>query len=183
MRILMQVAFLAVFWQCSFAFAPLLQTKATISNASKGRGQNLFQSVHSEATASEITGAAENLPEELLALPKHSSSGVNVILAETENLIRNMHKHSEQIGNRKSSVSNKNEGGFHDLIFANSYVDLGKVDTIGFDYDYTLVTYTSDLLDLIYDMALKRLVNDRQYPLEMLDAGLKFDKFFSIRGT
>jgi hypothetical protein len=38
------------------------------------------------------------------------------------------------------------------------------------------------LLNLIYDMALKRLVLDRQYPLEMLDAGLKFDPFFSIRG-
>jgi HAD superfamily 5'-nucleotidase-like hydrolase len=91
-------------------------------------------------------------------------------------------------------------------VFANSYVDMGKVnkhelrivslsfirrsslssflkiDTVGFDYDYTLVTYTNELLDLIYDMALKRLVNDMQYPLELLDAGLKFEPRFSIRG-
>jgi hypothetical protein len=46
----------------------------------------------------------------------------------------------------------------------------------------TLVTYTTDLLELIYDMALKRLVNDRQYPLEMLEIGLKFDPYFSVRG-
>jgi len=71
----------------------------------------------------------------------------------------------------------------HDLIFANSYVDLGKVDTIGFDYDYTLMSYTVDLLDLLYEMALTRLVNDRQYPMEMLtDSKMKFDPYFSIRG-
>ena len=44
------------------------------------------------------------------------------------------------------------------------------------------VTYTDELLDLIYDMALKRLVNDRHYPQEMLDEGLKFDPMFSVRG-
>ena len=44
------------------------------------------------------------------------------------------------------------------------------------------VTYTDELLDLIYDMALKRLVNDRHYPQEMLDGGLKFDPMFSVRG-
>eukprot|EP01082_Thalassiosira_pseudonana_P009026 g8125.t1 g8125 contig27:241718-243970(+) len=67
-------------------------------------------------------------------------------------------------------------------VYANSYVDLGKVDTVGFDYDYTLVTYTQQLLELIYDMALKRLVEEKEYPREMLESGLRFDPFFSIRG-
>ena len=67
-------------------------------------------------------------------------------------------------------------------MYANSYVDLGKVDTVGFDFDYTLVTYTNELLSLIYDMSLKRLVQEKEYPREMLTAGLKFDPFFSIRG-
>ncbi|KAL7460989.1 hypothetical protein ACHAXS_001425, partial [Conticribra weissflogii] len=67
-------------------------------------------------------------------------------------------------------------------VYANSYVDLGKVDTVGFDYDYTLVTYTKELLELIYDMALKRLVEEKEYPREMLEVGMKFDPFFSIRG-
>ena len=51
-----------------------------------------------------------------------------------------------------------------------------------FDYDYTLVTYTENLLALIYRKALERLVNERQYPTEMLHAGLEYDPFFSIRG-
>jgi len=68
-------------------------------------------------------------------------------------------------------------------VFANSYVDLGKIDTIGFDYDYTLVTYSNELLSLIYDMALDRLVRDKHYPRELKDLlHGKFDPFFSIRG-
>jgi hypothetical protein len=67
-------------------------------------------------------------------------------------------------------------------VYANSYVDLSKVSTIGFDYDYTLVTYTQELLELIYDMALRRLVEEKEYPREMLESGLRFDPFFSIRG-
>lgn len=45
-----------------------------------------------------------------------------------------------------------------------------------------MVTYTDELLELIYQKALTRLLVDRQYPLEMEDAGLKYDPFFSIRG-
>ena len=70
----------------------------------------------------------------------------------------------------------------NEVIYANTYVDFGKVDTIGFDYDYTLVTYTTELLELLYDMALTRLVNDRHYPSQMLKAGLVYDPFFSVRG-
>jgi len=62
------------------------------------------------------------------------------------------------------------------------YVDLGKIDVVGFDFDYTLVTYKDELLELIYDMALKRLVSERQYPIELTQAGLSFDPYFSVRG-
>jgi len=58
-------------------------------------------------------------------------------------------------------------------VYANSYVDLGKVDTVGFDFDYTLVTYTQQLLELIYDMSLRRLVHEKEYPSAMLSSGLK----------
>ena len=54
-------------------------------------------------------------------------------------------------------MQDDNTGPCHERVFANSYVDLGKVDTVGFDYDYTLVTYTEELLELIYDMALKTI--------------------------
>jgi len=84
---------------------------------------------------------------------------------------------------KKSLVTAAKEAGRdHELIYANSYVDLGKIDVIGFDFDYTLVTYTEELLELIYEKALQRLVLDRQYPSEMLECGMKFDPFFSIRG-
>ena len=132
---------------------------------------------------------ADALPENMLTLPRHSHEGVNEILEETEHLIQSMHQHSKHIDasskSRSSSkqTSERKRSDGHDSIFANTYVDLGEVTTVGFDYDYTLVTYTEELLELIYDMALKRLVHDRHYPLEMLDAGLAFDPFFSIRGT
>jgi HAD superfamily 5'-nucleotidase-like hydrolase len=44
------------------------------------------------------------------------------------------------------------------------------------------VTYTDELLELIYEKALKRLVSDRNYPSEMLEVDLKYDPSFSIRG-
>jgi hypothetical protein len=132
----------------------------------------------------------------MLTLPRHANhDGVNNILIETERLIRNMHEHSRRmrVVDPKLSIAEGEggEGGEFDAIddnrdeeiYANTYVDLGKVDAVGFDYDYTLVTYTNELLDLIYDKALRRLVNDRQYPLDMLDAGLSFDPYFSIRGA
>jgi HAD superfamily 5'-nucleotidase-like hydrolase len=45
------------------------------------------------------------------------------------------------------------------------------------------VTYTDELLELIYEKALARLVADRQYPAEMGESGaMKYDPLFSIRG-
>lgn len=93
-----------------------------------------------------------------------------------------LHKHASLRQTRLVTMQDDNTGPCHEKVFSNSYVDLGKVDTVGFDYDYTLVTYTEELLDLIYDMALKRLVKDRQYPLEMLHCHLQFNPRFSIRG-
>ena len=66
-------------------------------------------------------------------------------------------------------------------VYANSYVDLSLVEVLGFDYDYTIVQYNSNLLTLIYDMALERLVSKFSYP-EVLKSELEFDPTFSIRG-
>ena len=89
-------------------------------------------------------------------------------------------------GARDDSAGARDDGGDADVeresVYANLYVDMGKVDTVGFDYDYTLVTYTETLLELIYDMSLRRLVEEKEYPREMLSAGLRFDPSFSIRG-
>lgn len=122
------------------------------------------------------------LPEHLMTLPRHSHAGVNSILEQTESILRKLHLHSKQISSNKHVSAAKDVALQHEVVYANSYVDLGKIDIIGFDFDYTLVTYTEELLHLIYDMALKRLVSDRQYPMEMLESNLKFDPYFSIRG-
>lgn len=122
------------------------------------------------------------LSEQFMSLPRHSNKGVDLILQRTESILRKLHAHSKQISNNNYVSAAKEAALQHEVVYANSYVDLGKIDIIGFDFDYTLVTYTEELLELIYEMALKRLVADRQYPLEMLDMNLKFDPYFSIRG-
>jgi hypothetical protein len=117
-----------------------------------------------------------------MTLPRHSHPRVDDLLGKTEATLRALHRHSKkvQVDHLKAA---KEAGLKHEVIYANTYVDLGKINVIGFDFDYTLVTYTEQLLELIYDMALRRLVEGRQYPAEMLRSDrLKFDPLFSIRG-
>jgi hypothetical protein len=125
-------------------------------------------------------------------LPRHPSNNeANAILTRAELALQSMQSqiiHDAQV--TEATVPNPLQSGFdveyydieQEAVYANSYVDMGAVDTVGFDYDYTLVTYTNTLLELIYDMALRRLVEEKEYPREMLEVGLKFDPSFSIRG-
>lgn len=121
------------------------------------------------------------LPAAYLMLPQHSNEGVNRILSSTESFLQALHRKSKRIEKDQVEAS-KEAGQATEYVFANNYVNVGKIDTVGFDYDYTLVTYTEELLELIYEKALARLVGQRQYPSEMLEAGLAYDPFFSIRG-
>ncbi|KAL9182634.1 hypothetical protein ACHAXT_013286 [Thalassiosira profunda] len=130
----------------------------------------------------------------MTSLPRHPSNvEANEILEETETALRSMQEkvlfHNVHMDEGDDAVAADAEfeeevplDMEQESVYANSYVDLGKVDTVGFDYDYTLVTYKKELLSLIYDMALTRLVEEKEYPREMLTSGLKFDPFFSIRG-
>lgn len=68
----------------------------------------------------------------------------------------------------------------HETIFANNYVNFENIDVIGFDLDYTLVTYTVELQRLIYDMAKELLINTYGYPDSL--AKLNFNPDFAIRG-
>ena len=128
------------------------------------------------------------LPAALLRLPSHSNDSVNNILKRTEAILQSLHRTTEEMGKDQQLESEQTASDGYEYgpsvesVFANNYVDLGKIDVVGFDYDYTLVTYTDDLLELIYEKALQRLVKDRQYPSEMLFAGMQYDPFFSIRG-
>ena len=148
--------------------------------------QPLFVSIDpiEEATTSSPSTNGE-LSNAFTTLPRHSiNQDVNDSLEKIEQTVRRLYKESIDIRNEieSSHVFEEDPVSESDKVYANSYVDLGKVEIVGFDYDYTLVTYRKELLRLIYDMALKRLVNDFQYPDEMLDAGMKFDPKFSVRG-
>mmetsp|Transcript_18091 Transcript_18091/g.41677 ORF Transcript_18091/g.41677 Transcript_18091/m.41677 type:complete len:648 (+) Transcript_18091:132-2075(+) len=128
------------------------------------------------------SGNSNDLPREMLEFPRHSLEIVNDVLVRTEALLQNLHRDSKKVDPTTTKRSMSPMVNSHDSIFANTYVDLGNVDTVGFDYDYTLVHYTEELLTLLYSMALHRLVNDRHYPMEMLASGLVYDNYFSIRG-
>ena len=65
-------------------------------------------------------------------------------------------------------------------VFANAEVNLDKIDVFGFDYDYTLATYQSDLQHLIYETAKGYLLDRLAYP-DALQAS-SYDPTFCIRG-
>ncbi len=66
-------------------------------------------------------------------------------------------------------------------IFVNRILNLKKIKAIGFDMDYTLVRYhTERFEELTYNTVLNKLVNDANYPKEILN--LKFDFNRAIRG-
>jgi hypothetical protein len=49
-------------------------------------------------------------------------------------------------------------------IYTNNYINFDEVHTIGFDLDYTLVTYTVELQSLIYDLAKNILIESYGFP-------------------
>ena len=65
-------------------------------------------------------------------------------------------------------------------IFANTEINLGDISVIGFDYDYTLVSYKEELQRFIYAEACKYLTTRSQYPPEI--ATFKYEPNFVIRG-
>ncbi len=66
-------------------------------------------------------------------------------------------------------------------VFCNRDLNLGKIDAIGFDMDYTLALYKQDAMDaLSLNKTLERLVRDRGYPKDILSIEPRPD--FAIRG-
>ena len=65
-------------------------------------------------------------------------------------------------------------------MYANSEVRLGSVDVLGFDYDFTLVSYKHTVQQLIYDIAKQYLVENLRYPPALETT--TFDPTFCIRG-
>jgi hypothetical protein len=113
-------------------------------------------------------------------LPRHESNAqINKILNSSETLLRSLYYEATQ----QQSFPTAPPGQRKHQIIANTYVDMGAITSIGFDYDYSLLTYTDEFLSLLYDTALSILVRDKRYPKEMCDELKgKFDPLFSIKG-
>jgi hypothetical protein len=67
-------------------------------------------------------------------------------------------------------------------VFANSEMPARYVKCYGFDYDYTLATYSPAVLATIYTLACTHLVQHLGYP-EQLVTKCAYDPTFAIRGT
>ncbi|XP_076453539.1 5'-nucleotidase domain-containing protein 2-like [Babylonia areolata] len=67
-----------------------------------------------------------------------------------------------------------------EAIYANNELNLSDIKVMGFDYDYTVATYTSAVHKLLFDLGKSALVNNVKYPAEIMD--LEFDPSFAVRG-
>lgn len=66
-------------------------------------------------------------------------------------------------------------------VFVNRTLNLKKIKYIGFDMDHTLIRYQSqNFEELTHDVVLKKLVNDFNYPKDILDFPFEFNRV--IRG-
>ena len=65
-------------------------------------------------------------------------------------------------------------------VFCNRELRLDRVDVIGFDYDYTLASYTTALQEFIYEKARDYLLERLRYPPEL--SSRRYDPEFPIRG-
>jgi HAD superfamily 5'-nucleotidase-like hydrolase len=66
-------------------------------------------------------------------------------------------------------------------VFANSGLNLAKIDVWGFDYDYTIASWGRQTEHLIYNLGVKALLR-KGYPSELASLEGKFDPSFVIRG-
>lgn len=60
-------------------------------------------------------------------------------------------------------------------IYVNKNLKLEDIQVYGFDYDYTLAHYSSNLQTLIYELAKEHLVNEVCGYLMLLYHGFSFD--------
>ncbi|CAM8917864.1 unnamed protein product [Rhodiola kirilowii] len=65
-------------------------------------------------------------------------------------------------------------------IYVNKNLRLDNIQVYGFDYDYTLAHYSSNLQSLIYDLAKRHMVDEFRYPKSCLN--FTYDPEFPIRG-
>mmetsp|Transcript_7022 Transcript_7022/g.9963 ORF Transcript_7022/g.9963 Transcript_7022/m.9963 type:complete len:535 (-) Transcript_7022:2086-3690(-) len=65
-------------------------------------------------------------------------------------------------------------------VYANNYFNFGEIKVVGFDLDYTLLSYSTELQKLIYTHARDSLIETYGFPRELLSC--EFDSTFAVRG-
>ncbi|KAL4220609.1 5'-nucleotidase domain-containing protein 3 [Mactra antiquata] len=65
-------------------------------------------------------------------------------------------------------------------VFANNEICLSDIKVYGFDYDYTLASYTDDLYNVLYDLGKEALIKYYKYPEGIRDQ--HFNPEFCLRG-
>lgn len=167
---------------CGVRWSPLPEAWSLPGAAARGRGWKL----HLRASPSAEPPAA--VEERHCRLPRHRSNArVNSILERAEALMDTISPHGEASGltprpQRGQLRTSGNVIGMEDRVYANHYVNLDSVEVVGFDYDYTLVSYKPALLDMLYDKAREVLVSKLAYPEELMEDLGGFDPSFAIRG-
>lgn len=66
------------------------------------------------------------------------------------------------------------------VVYANNYFNFGEIKVVGFDLDYTLLSYSTELQKLIYTYARDSLIETYGFPRELLSC--EFDPSFAVRG-
>ncbi|KAL5004234.1 hypothetical protein ScPMuIL_017690 [Solemya velum] len=98
-----------------------------------------------------------------------SSLGSNVNWKEVYSKKKNAVKGVELPGDVKPSA-----------VFANNETCLADISVYGFDYDYTLASYSPDLHFLLYHLGQQALVDRFKYPVNILE--LEYNPEFALRG-
>lgn len=78
------------------------------------------------------------------------------------------------------SITPEQKSNVNKTIFANNYFNFGEVKVVGFDLDYTLLSYSTELQKIIYSHARDTLTDTYGFPKEL--KSLEFDSGFAIRG-
>jgi len=122
-----------------------------------------------------------------IKLPRHTlNRRVNQILERAEAVVNQILKgelsQPLQAPSTSGLRSNGRTVGTEDKVYANSYVDFRDAEVVGFDYDYTLVSYKPAVLDLIYNLSRTILIQESGYPEALQHALHGYDPDFAIRG-
>ena len=113
------------------------------------------------------------------ALTMYRQRAGNIVGAgnKLHSLLKNL---SHSVVCRENRNAIKTTGSPNSTVFANHYLNFDDVKVVGFDLDYTLLTYTSELQDLIYNLARNSLITSYGFPGAFREC--KFDPNFAVRG-